>query len=105
MLVAIQFIAALVVLAEALNKLERTDLFGSRHVGLSARLRAGAWLLRPWAWRRARVVDVVKAAGWAALAVGAFMSLLTYPDVPHVLVITGFALLIVRSRLREGVTS
>ncbi len=94
-------VAAVVVLLEALNKLERADLFDGR--ALRQRIICTHWLLRPWAWKRDRVVTVLKAAGWALLAWGAFASAL-HPDPPawHVAILGGFALLIVRSRLKEG---
>lgn len=97
----LQMLASLVVLAEALNKIERSDVFEG-HCGLRARLRASTWLLRPWAWRRQRVVTVLKVLGWACLSVGAAGSVLTAPTGPNVAVIGGFAVLIVRSRLKEG---
>lgn len=97
----LQMVSALIVLAEALNKLERADLFDGRR-GLRARLLATTWLLRPWAWRRARVVTALKVAGWALLSVGAAASVLTPPTGAHVAVIGGFAVLIVRSRIKEG---
>lgn len=97
----IQVLAAIVVLAEALNKIERADVWGGR-CGLGPRLAALAWLLRPWAWRRPAVVAVFKVAGWFCLSVGAAGAMVTPPAVVQVLVLAGFALLIIRSRLKEG---
>lgn len=100
-LAVLQALAALIVLAEALNKIERSDVFDGRR-GVRARLVASAWLLRPWGWRRPRVVTVLKVLGWSLLSVGAAGSLLTPPTGAHVAVIGGFAVLIVRSRVKEG---
>jgi hypothetical protein len=100
-------VAGFIVLAEALNKLERADLFDGK-CGLVPRLGGLAWLVRPWGWKRSRVVMVLKALGWASLSVGAADALmgpllgLDKPTLPDVAVIAGFALLIVRSRLKEG---
>jgi hypothetical protein len=97
-----QMVAALIVLSEALNKLERADLFDGQGGVLRRLLLCVTWLLRPWGWRRPRVVMVLKMIGWAWLSVGAAGSVLTPPTGPHVAVLAGFALLIVRSRLKEG---
>ncbi len=99
-LTVLQMMAALVVLAEALNKLERADLWAGRRGG--ARLACLAWLLVPWRWHRAHVVTALKVAGWSCMSVGAAGSLLTPPSGPHLAVIGGFAVLIVRSRVKEG---
>lgn len=102
----IHFAAGLIVVAEALNKLHRIDLFGGQR-GLLARLAALAWLVTPWRWRRVRVVLVLKALGWALLAMGGGGALATPllhlapPSLQAVAVISGFALLIVRSRFKE----
>lgn len=93
-------LAAFVVLAEALNKIERADLWGGR-TGRN-RLAALAALLRPRSWQREHVVTVLKVAGWCLMSVGAAGSLITAPGTPAVLVLAGFALLIVRSRVKEG---
>ena len=102
----IHFTAGLLVLAEALNKLERT-----------APLRPG---LKP----RERATELLKAVAWSLLALGGagaviapalpFLPLqepsawLPYllpaqtPTLPDVCVIVGFAVLIVRTRVKEG---
>lgn len=103
MSVLLQIIGALcafIVLAEALNKIERADLWGGR-TG-RARLGALAALLRPWSWQRDNVVTVLKVAGWCLMSVGAAGSLITRPNAPALCVLAGFALLIVRSRLKEA---
>lgn len=86
----IHWLAGLVVLAEALNKLERVDPLAA---GLT---------------RHARVVDGLKALAWLLLAVGAGGALITPllalepPTLQDVAVLTGFAVLIVRTRIKEG---
>lgn len=86
----IHWLAGLVVLAEALNKLERVDP-----------LAAG---LTP----RTRLVDSLKALAWLLLAIGAGGALITPllalepPTLQDVAVLAGFAVLIVRTRIKEG---
>lgn len=97
-------VAGLVVLAEALNKLERCDP------------------LNPKLTRRERVVDSLKALAWGLLALGAggavagpilmalgadqgsvqLLTRLEHPTLDQVAVLGGFAVLIVRTRLKEG---
>jgi hypothetical protein len=101
MLYALQMSAAIVVLAEALNKIERADLFAGRN-GLRDRALAALWLLAPWAWKRPHVVTVLKVIGWALLSTGAAGAVLEPPSGPDVAVLCGFAMLIVRSRVKEG---
>ncbi len=85
----IHTVAGAIVLAEALNKLERTCPLER---GLSARQRAVVWL---------------KTLGWAALAIGgagAAGSSLLYvgpPSMRETCIMVGFALLVVRSRVGE----
>lgn len=99
-------VSAFVVLAEALNKLERADPFQGRR-GLRVRLVALGWLFVPWAWSRPHVVVVLKVIGWFLLALGAggYLVRLVLPVpwfYPDVAVIAGFAVLVVRSRLKES---
>ena len=88
-LAAMHWLAGLVVLAEALNKLERTALFVP---GLGLRL---------------RLVMALKLLAWVLLAIGAGGALVTPfmhlepPTLQDAAVIVGFAVLVVRSRLRE----
>lgn len=101
----IHWIACLVILAEALNKLERADLFEGRCV--RDRMRTLAWLTVPWCWRRDRVVTVFKVAGWSLLSIGAGGGvagpfLQRSPSLEVAGLSVGFALLIVRSRIKEG---
>lgn len=104
LLQALHVLAGLIVLAEALNKLERCAPFAP---DLSA---------------RQRVVDSLKAAAWFLLALGAGGAVagplllaggvqaqqaaellrLERPTLAEVLVLAGFATLIVRTRVKEG---
>lgn len=89
LLAGLHFVSGFLVLAEALNKLERTSPLAR---GLQPKARAAAWL---------------KALAWALLAMGGAGALVTpllhleAPTLQDVAVITGFAVLIVRSRLKE----
>ena len=87
---AVHWLSGLVVLAEALNKLERTDPLAT---GLSTLDRLSQWL---------------KVAAWLLLSVGAAGALITPlmhlapPTLQDVAVIFGFAVLIIRTRTKEG---
>lgn len=89
-LALLHFVSGLVVVAEALNKLERTDP------------------LAPGLSHRQRLADVLKALAWGLLAVGGGGALVTpllrleQPTLQDVCVIVGFAVLIVRTRVKEG---
>ena len=104
----VHFMCGLIVLAEALNKLERVDLFDGKQ-GWLPRIAGLGWVLTPWRWKRARVVKVFKTIGWALMSVGGGGAVVTpfmqlqRPTLQDVAVIAGFAILIIRSRLREGV--
>ena len=86
----VHWVAGVIVLAEALNKLERT---APCRPGLMARERATEWL---------------KAIAWALLAVagaGAFITPLLpleQPTLQDACALLGFAVLIVRTRVKEG---
>jgi len=99
----IHLLAAIVVLAEALNKLERTTPFAP---GLSV---------------HARLVDGLKAIAWALLALGAGCTVAAPllqgngfqpnylplfdgapPLIDRTAVMLGFAVLIIRTRIKEG---
>lgn len=97
------WLAAFVVMAEALNKLERTAPFAP---GMTARM---------------RVVDGLKALAWLLMATGAGGALIgplmqpmglqiqhtqllahVTPSLSEVCVMVGFAVLIIRTRVKEG---
>lgn len=100
LLETLHLIAGLVVLAEALNKLERTAPFAPGMTG------------------HARLVDGLKALAWVLLAIGAAGALAApvlfsfgiqsqqllhkTPSLAETAVLVGFAVLIVRTRLKEG---
>lgn len=92
---ALHWLAGVVVLAEALNKLER------------------ACPLTPGLTRRMRLVVWLKTLGWTALAIGSgaavFLPLLAgggylqwLRPMTDTAVLIGFALLIIRTRVREA---
>lgn len=99
----IHWCAAFIVMAEALNKMERTDPF-ARGLTLHKRL-----------------VDLAKAAAWMLMALGAGGALIApameplrvqtsayqalahvEPSLAEVFMMGGFALLIIRTRFKEG---
>lgn len=90
-LLVLHFLAGFIVLAEALNKLERT-----------APCRRGCM-----GWR-ARTTEWLKAIAWALLAVAGAGALVTpmlpleRPTLQDVCAMVGFATLIVRTRVKEG---
>jgi hypothetical protein len=106
LLSVVEWVAALAILVEAFNKLERTDLW----VGQTRTLRSLLWLLKPWRWSRLRVLQAMKLGAWSFMAIGAagvlVNPLLSRPMHPAQLheaaIVVGFALLIVRSRMKEG---
>ena len=103
-IVFVHWIAAFVVLAEALNKMERSHPLAR---GLGA---------------RDRVIEVLKAAAWLLLGFGSGIALggplrralggcehgllsivtLDSPSIGDTIVMLGFAVLIVRTRVKEG---
>ncbi len=91
----VHWLAGFIVLAEALNKLERTAPCAR---GLSL---------------HERIVDALKALAWAMLAIGAagavavpvlrWVGMFYWPqDLAAQLVLIGFAVLVVRTRVKEG---
>jgi hypothetical protein len=90
-LATLHWLSGWVVLSEALNKLERSSVF-----------ERGACLRR-------RLVVLLKVLGWMLLALGAVVAVagpvlgLPGPNLGDAAVMLGFALLIVRTRVREGV--
>lgn len=89
-LAVVHWLSGLIVLAEALNKLERT---APCRRGLPTRECLTEWL---------------KAVAWALLAVGGAGALITpllpleQPTLQDACVLLGFATLIVRTRVKEG---
>jgi len=88
---ALHSLSAFVILIEALNKAERTDPF---QPALAPRQRAAEWL---------------KAAAWALLSLGAAGALVAPllhgtqpPGVADLCIAAGFAVLIVKTRVKEG---
>lgn len=88
---ALHWIGGLIVLAEAMNKLERTDPL-AKGLGL-----------------RARLVVCFKVIGWLLLSLGAGGALVTpllhldKPTLQDACFVLGFAFLIIRTRLREPI--
>jgi len=86
----VHWVSGFIVLAEALNKLERTAP------------------LAPGLTPRVRLTAVLKALAWALLAIGGAGALITpllqleVPTLQDACVLLGFAVLIVRTRVKEG---
>lgn len=100
----LHLIAAIVVLAEALNKLERCAPFArgmTRRARIVDGLKALAWLLLALGAAGALASPLLLAAGFPAAGVGAFVRL-GPPTLDQALVLAGFAVLIVRTRVKEG---
>lgn len=97
-------LAGLVVLAEALNKLERCDPMAP---GLSPRerlvdaLKAAAWVLLALGAAGAVAAPILLALGLPAGAAGTLLRL-EVPTLAETCVLGGFAVLIVRTRAKEG---
>jgi hypothetical protein len=90
-LLTLHWIAGFIVLAEALNKLERT-----------APCRRGVL-----GWRR-RATEWLKVLAWLLLAMGGAGAVITpllpleRPTLQDLCIVLGFAVLIVRTRVKEG---
>ncbi len=86
-------LAALVILGEALNKIIRASPRAARRSGAGARAELLAWL---------------KGVSWIMFALGAggvFARLLfnqSLPDPDALLVLVGLAVIVIRSRVKEG---
>ncbi len=100
----VHVLAGLVVLAEALNKLERCAPL-ARGLGARARLVEGlkalAWLLLALGAAGALAAPLLRALGLPVEAGGEFARL-ARPTLAETLVLAGFAVLIVRTRVKEG---
>lgn len=97
-------LAGLVVVAEALNKLERTDIL-ARGIGARERcvavLKAIAWMLLALGAAGSLAAPVLLAMGVPGDA-GSTLARLERPTLAEVLVLSGFATLIIRTRVKEG---
>lgn len=100
----LHMLAGLIVLAEALNKLERCDPLGP---GLTLRqrvvdgLKALAWLLLALGAGGALAAPVLLAMGLHSTSASPLLRL-ERPTLAEVCVLLGFAVLIVRTRVKEG---
>lgn len=97
-------LAGLVVLAEALNKLERCAPFArglDAHARLVDGLKALAWFLLAMGAAGALAAPLLRALGLPAEAGGEFARL-ARPTLAETLVLAGFAVLIIRTRIKEG---
>lgn len=87
---SIHWLAGLIVLAEALNKLERTSP------------------TRPGICKRERLLAWLKAVAWGLLAIGGAGAVITplmqmdAPSLQDMCILLGSAVLIVRTRIKEG---
>lgn len=87
---AVHWLSGLICVSEALNKLERTNPLAA---GLSRREQATQWL---------------KAIAWCLLALGGAGAVVTplmpleRPTLQDACVLAGFAVLIIRTRVKEG---
>lgn len=97
------WLAGLIVLAEALNKLERVTPFAPNmtpHNRLVDALKALAWMLLAMGAAGAVAAPVLLALGVQSMHVP--MLPLERPTLAETLVLLGFAVLIVRTRVKEG---
>ena len=84
----VHFVSAVIVLIEALNKLERTSICA------------------PGITPRARITACLKGAAWGLLAVGAASGIITPllrlppPTFDDACIVLGFAVLIIRTRIK-----
>lgn len=100
----VHVLAGLVVLAEALNKLERCAPFAhglTSHDRLVDGLKALAWFLLALGAAGALAAPVLRAMGLPVDAGGEF-SRLERPTLAETMILAGFAVLIIRTRVKEG---
>ena len=101
-------VSGFIILAESLNKIERSQIFDD-DVPATKRLVMLVRVFYPKRWTMRCVVTVVKVFGWAFLAAGGAGAIVlplidpSPPALSDVATTIGFALLIIRSRLREFV--
>jgi hypothetical protein len=97
-------LAGLIVVAEALNKLERTDILlpgrSVRQCCVDA-LKAIAWMLLALGAAGSLAAPVLLALG-VPPDTGGMLARLERPTLAEVLVLTGFATLVIRTRVKEG---
>lgn len=97
-------VAGFVVLAESLNKLERCHPLAaglSPHARAVDALKAMAWLLLALGAGGALAGPLLLASGFPPAAVGSLLRM-EHPTLDQALVLVGFAVLIVRTRVKEG---
>ena len=100
----LHILAGLVVLAESLNKLERCHPLApglSAHARAVDSLKALAWLLLALGAGGALAGPLLLASGFPPAAVGSLLRM-EHPTLDQALVLVGFAVLIVRTRVKEG---
>ena len=101
----LHFGAGLLVLAEALNKLERTcplERGLSNHARLLQALKAMAWFLLALGAGGAVAAPLLLAMGAAPDNHASVLMRLERPTLAETAVLLGFAVLIVRTRVKEG---
>lgn len=101
----LHWFAGLVVLAEALNKLERTNPLApgmSMHERLVDGLKALAWLLLALGAAGALVAPVFLTMGYPETGFYSPLLRVDRPNLGETCVLVGFAVLIVRTRVKEG---
>ena len=99
------WIAALVILAEALNKLERTDPLApglSCHARVVDTLKAVSWLMMALGAGGGLFAPVFVAMGYATADYYSPLLRVDRPNLGETCVMVGFAILIVRTRIKEG---
>lgn len=100
----IHWLAGLVVLAEALNKLERVDPMAcglSPHDRVVDSLKALAWLLLAFGAGGAVATPLLEACG--VIHIPSFLPpIFERPSLNDTAMMLGFAVLIVRTRVKEG---
>lgn len=100
----LHWVAAMVVLAEGLNKLERTAPFRPgicTHERIVDGLKALAWCLLALGAGGAVIAPILPMLGIDQLAAGTLMRV-EKPTLAETSVMLGFAVLIVRTRIKEG---
>jgi len=100
----LHIVAGLIVLAEALNKLERCAPFAAGltlHQRVVDGLKAAAWFFLALGAGGAVAGPLLQAAGVSPAEVAQILRM-ENPTLAEVLVLVGFAVLIVRTRVKEG---